>query len=206
MANPTGSTIKSLPIEYMVASPLLAAIKAHVMAAKAYADFFTSVCLFEDGGVRMIRLTYEESERDDAGNPTGKSFKRVVDVPFFAMVPMPSFGMDKVNVDFELEINTMEEAKQATDASLEAGFSYGFGPWGVSVKGKVSHHRESTRKTDTRSKYSFHVEASRAEPPEALTRVLDHVLNGTSAPIDADKAPALPTRSDKGSGGGKKGA
>jgi len=191
MANPTGAIIQSLPIEYMVASPLIAAIKAHVMAAQAYADFFKSVCLYEDGGVRMIRLAYEETERDDAGQPTGKNIKRVVDAPFFGMIPMPAFGMDKVTVDFELEISTIEESKQATDASLEASVKYGFGPWGVSAKGKVSHHRESTRKTDTRSKYSFHVEASRQDPPETLMRVLDHVLNGTSHPVDADKAPKL---------------
>lgn len=202
MANPTGQILKSLPIEYMVAQPLIAAIQAHVMAAKAYADFFKAVCLYEDGGVRMIRLTYAEQERDDAGNPTGHHIQRVVDMPFFAAIPMPSFGMDKVTVDFELEISTLEEAKNATDASLEASVKYGFGPWGVSVKGKVSHHRESTRKTDTRSKYSFHVEASRQDPPEALMRVIDHVLNGTSHPVDADKAPKL----NGGKGGGKKSA
>ena len=202
MANPTGQIIKALPIEYMVAQPLIAAIKAHVMAAQAYADFFKSACLYEDGGVRMVRLTYAEQETGDDGKATGKHIERVVDVPFFALVSMPSFGMDKVTVDFELEINTVEETKQATDASLEASVKYGFGPWGVSVKGKVSHHRESTRKTDTRSKYSFHVEASRQDPPEALMRVIDHVLNGTSHPVDAKDAPKL----NGGKGGTKKAA
>jgi hypothetical protein len=202
MANETGQIIKSLPIEYMVAQPLIAAIKAHVMAAQAYADFFKSACLYEDGGVRMIRLKYAEQETDDEGNATGKHVERVVDVPFFAMIAMPSFGMDKVNVDFELEISAVKASKQATDASIEASAKFGFGPWGASVKGKVSHHRESTRKTDTRAKYSFHVEASRQAPPEALMRVIDHVLNGTSHPVDSDKAPKL----NGGKGGGKKAA
>lgn len=198
MSNPTGNIIKALPIEHMVAAPLIAALKAHSMAAQSFADFFTKVCLFEDGGVKMIRLAYEEQELDSSGNSTGKTIKRVVDMPFFGAIPLPTFGVDKVNVDFELEINTVEETKTATDASVEASVKYGFGPWGVTAKGKVSHHRESTRKTDTRSKYSFHVEASRQPMPEALSRVLDHVLNGTSHPVDADKAPKLPD--DKGKG------
>jgi hypothetical protein len=174
----------------MVAAPILAAIKAHVAATQAYADFFKDVCLVENGGVRMVRFTYEESVHDDAGNPTGQVEKRIIDMPLVAAIPLPAFGVDNVTVDFDLEINTVDEKKSKTATEVAVSAKWGFGPWGVQVNGKVSHQRESTRKTDTRSKYAFHVEASRMEPPEAVNRVIDHIL-ASMKPIAADKASAL---------------
>lgn len=198
--NPVSGLIGSLPIEHMVAAPILAALKAHVAATQAFADFFTDVCMYKDGGVKMIRFLYEQTEMDDAGNPTGKVNKRAIDMPFFAAIPLPAMGVDKVNIKFELEINTIEENKSKTETSIAVDVKYGFGPWGVKVQGKLSHARENTRKTDTRSKYSFEIEASRQEPPEALMRVIDAILEVAKA-VPAESAPKLPEPAPAPTGG-----
>lgn len=40
-----GSVVNALPIDKMVAAPLMAAIQAQVAASKAFADFFMTVCI-----------------------------------------------------------------------------------------------------------------------------------------------------------------
>jgi hypothetical protein len=204
MADPVAGRIAALPIEKMVAAPLMASIKAHEEATKAFARFFQDVCILEYRSVRMMEFLWSRLELDADGNPTGESLKMLLQMPFFAGIPLPSFGVERVEVDFELEINSVEQTKSATDSEVAAKVKYGFGPWGVSVQGKVSHHRESLRKTDTRAKYHFKVEAARQPIPEALSRVIDHMLEGMF-PADANVAQkALPAAPADGDGGKKK--
>ena len=191
MANPVSGQINALPIHKMVATPIVAAIEAHEVACAAFATFFDKVCLDEKGNARIVRFGYQQAERSDDGEATGKTLNRVIDMPLFAVLPMPAFGVDKVEVDFELEINNIEETKSATDSKLEVAVKYGFGPWGVKATGSISHHREQTRKTDTRAKYSFHVEANRQPMPEALARVTEAIIRDVTNPIDKAKAPVL---------------
>lgn len=201
-SNPVSGQIKSLPVHKMVATPILAAIEAHEAACAAYSDFFDRVCLDENGMARTVRFAYQQAERSEDGEATGITLQRVIDLPLFAVLPMPSFGVDKVDVDFEIEIQNVEESKSATDSKIDVSVKYGFGPWGVKAHGSVSHHKEQTRKTDTRAKYSFHVEASRQEPPEALQRIIEAVIRDVSSPIEKDKAPKLPAPTGAGAGTG----
>ena len=194
-ATPVAGIIKSLPIEHMFAAPIMAGIKCHREACKAVADFIDEVGLNEDGSVKMVRFAYKEAEHDSDGNATGKSLERVIDLPFIAMVPLPALGVEKIVVDFELEVNTSESKSSSTEAKASVKAKLGFGWWSVSMSGSVSHKSEQTRKTDTRAKYSVHLEAGAQPPTEALMRVIDAMTAATVRPIAKDKAPALVTSS-----------
>ena len=198
MANPVSGQINSLPVHKMVATPILAAIDAHKAACAAFSEFFDQVCLDEKGNARIVRFGYQQAERTDEGDATGTTLNRVIDMPLFAVLPMPSFGVDKVTVDFEIEIQNIEESKSATDAKIDVSVKYGFGPWGVKAHGSVSHDKVQTRKTDTRAKYSFHVEANRQPMTEALARVTDAIIRDVTQPVAREHAPAL----TDGNGGG----
>lgn len=190
-ATPVAGIIKSLPIEHMFAAPVMAAIKCHREACKAVADFISEVGLNEDGTVKMVRFSYSEAEHDTDGNATGNVLERIIDLPFLAAVPLPALGVEKVTVDFELEVNTSESSKKSTEAKGSMKAKLGFGWWSVSMSGSVSHKSEQTRKTDTRSKYSVHLEAGAQSAPEALMRVVDTLTNAATRPIEKDKAPKL---------------
>lgn len=188
---PVAGIIKSLPIEHMFAAPVMAAIKCHREACKAVADFISEVGLNEDGSVKMVRFAYSEAEHDTDGNATGNTLNRVIDLPFIAAVPLPALGVEKVTVDFELEVNTSESKSSSTEAKASMKGKLGFGWWSVSMSGSVSHKSEQTRKTDTRSKYTVHLEAAAQPAPEALMRVVDAITNASTRPVEADKAPPL---------------
>ena len=71
------------------------------------------------------------------------------------------------------------------ETSGEGGFEgkIGWGPFSVSMHGKVSHKSEQTRKTDTRAKYSIHTALKRQGPPESLSRVIDFLTDAATKPV-----------------------
>lgn len=193
---PVSGIINSLPIDKMIAAPFIAAIDAQSVSVQKTAEFIDKVGLNEDGTVRMVPFAYKEQLHDANGDLTGAPVDRVISVPLIAITDIPRFTMQKASVDFELEVNTMEEDKSASEkeGSFDAEGKVGWGPFSLKVRahGKVSSHHEQTRKTDTRSKYSIHVEAGQTEQPEALSRVLDVLLDATTKPLPAGKQEPKP--------------
>jgi hypothetical protein len=196
-ANPVGGILKSLPISTMFAAPVQAAIETHTQACKAVAAFIDEVGMTEDGQVRMVRFSYKEAEIDESGEATGKSIDRVIDIPFIAAVPLPAIGVELVTVDFDLEVSTSESSSSQTESKGSFSAKAGWGPFSVKMSGSVSHKSQQTRKTDTRAKYTVHLEARKQEPPEALMRVIDCLTNAATKPLPAAKAPALPKPAKK---------
>ncbi len=56
--------VNSLPIEKMVAAPLVAAVKAQSEMSLSLAHFIQDVGIDKDGNMRMVTLKYEESSSD----------------------------------------------------------------------------------------------------------------------------------------------
>lgn len=177
-----GGIINSLPIEQMVAAPLMAAIKAQKEMSLQLAEYINSVGLDTNGNVRVVTFNYTDKLIGENGEIT--PVERSVQAPFLALTGIPNFAMEQVEINFELEVKTAEMDKQALDAKSNAETSGKF--FGVSFKmnASVSHHSEQTRSTDTSAKYSFRVTAQRQEPPESLMRVLDIMTNSLANPVE----------------------
>lgn len=190
--------LQSLPMQTMFASPILAAIDCHVAACEKVVEFVDKVGFNADKTVRMVRFAYSEPQFDAAGNATGQTIARVADIPFLATVPLPSLGVEKVTVDFELSVDTSDASSSSNEASASLDGSVGLAWWKVSFKGSYTHKSEQTRKTDTRARYTVHLEAVRQPPPEALMRVIDVITNATTKAVPKDKAPALAAPADAG--------
>jgi hypothetical protein len=75
-----------------------------------------------------------------------------------------------------MEVSTQTSTKSSTDSSAKVNASVGFGCWKASFEGKVSHHSESNRSSDTSAKYSIAVKGKQ-EKPEGLLKVLDMLNN-----------------------------
>lgn len=192
-ANPIGGILKDLPIGTMFSAPVMAGVDAQFAIAARLAEFIEKVGINKDGSVKMVRFSYKQAEMDQNGNPTGNTLERVVDAPFISMIPLPALGVEKITVDFDLEVSTSDQSSSSTEASASLSGSVGFAWWKVSFSGSVTHKSEQTRKTDTRAKYTVHLEVAKQDPPEALMRILDAITNAVAKPIPKDKAPALTT-------------
>lgn len=199
-ASPMGQILQSLPMQTMFAAPVMAAIDCHTAACEKVVEFITKVGFNEDKTVRMVRFEYTEAQMDTAGNPTGQNIQRVIDLPFIATVPIPSLGVDKMTVDFDMQVDTSDSSTTSNEASASLEGSVGFAWWKVSFKGSYTHKSEQVRKTDTRARYTVHLEVARQDPPEALMRVIDAITNASTRPLPKAKAPAP---AGAASGGGK---
>ena len=190
-----GSVLNALPLDKMIGGPLQAMITAQVQASKAYADFLLSVCI-QDGKAVAVQFDYDETIVDSEGNSKG-ILQKTMRIPLMAAVVHPIICIEEGTIDFELEISQSEAASSSTEAEASLAARVGWGPFSVSIKGRVSHKSEQTRKTDTRAKYSIHTLVKRQPMPEALNRVIDFLTDAATKPVlapsqDAAKPKALP--------------
>ena len=181
-----GGIINNLPIEKMIAAPLVATIKAQSQMSHLLAQYVQDVGIGEDGNVRMVTMKYDERVVDDTGSV--KSEARYIQAPFLALTGIPNLAIEDVNIAFDLEVTTAEEDKGTTkaDSSLDTSYKSIWCPVTAKFTGSVSHSSEQTRRTDTRAKYSFNVNARKQGTPEGLMRILDAVTNAVANPTSAE--------------------
>jgi hypothetical protein len=211
-ANPIGGVLNSLPMDTMFAKPLMAALNAHSAMCLQLGDFIDKIGFIEVGGtpaqgatpavpgqkaVRMVDWKWTAPAWNEDGTLTQKKDAQGKDigpadpipyfaqVPFLSMVPLPALAVEEVSVDFELEVNTSESTSSSTEAEASMSGKAGYLWFSASFSAKVSHKSEQTRKTDTRAKYAVSIKAKRQEPPEALMRMLDMVVDTVTKPKKA---------------------
>ena len=177
MADSIANQFTGLPIENLIAAPLLAACEGQKALSQSSTQFITEVGMDKDGNTKSVAFKYEDG-----------SEKVVMDVPLLAIINVPSLSVSEVNVNFDMEVSTQSASKSSTDSSATASASVGFGCWKASFEGKVSHHSENSRSSDTSAKYTISVKAI-DEKPEGLKRVFDMLNNSIgkqkgSAPSD----------------------
>jgi len=187
-----GGIINSLPIEKMVAAPLMAAINAQTEMSMQLANFVNKVGIESGNKVRMVTMEYQQVEANAEGKEETK--QRFIQAPFLAMTGIPNLAIEDVNISFELEVSTAEESKSSTTVDTETKGSAKGGGWftpkfEASFSAKVCHKSEQTRKTDTRAKYSFNVSARKQAPPEAFMRLIEVITDAATTPRET--APAL---------------
>jgi len=176
-----GAALQALPIDHMIAVPLLAAVSAQIRASRQYVDFIEKVGM-DKGKAIMVPFEYEEDKIGTDGQVVEHVSRKMV-VPLLALVQHPAMVVEEADVHFEMEVNTMESEHSMT--SGEGGFdaSVGYGPFSVHVHGKISHKSEQTRSTDTRSKYVFNVKMSHKGQTEGMSRVLDAMVDSAVRPV-----------------------
>lgn len=177
----TGDQLKAIPIESLVASPLVAVVDAQKQLSASMYNFIKEVALDENGQVKNVYFNY-------TANENGKEVNKTISAPFIAMTGIPNMAMELVTIDFEMEISTSD----SSNSSTEVGASASGGFFGVKFSGSVSHKSEQTRKSDTRSKYTFHVEAKKQETPEPLMRIIEAITNDVTKPAQIPEGETAP--------------
>ena len=166
MANTIANQFTGLPIENLISAPLLAAAEGQKSLASTTAAFITEVGMDDKGNTKSVTFNYDDGTE-----------KVLLDVPLLSIINVPSLCVDSIDVEFNMEVQTQSSTKSSTDVSTKVNASCGFACWKASFEGKVSHHSESNRSSDTSAKYSISVKGKQ-EKPEGLRKVLD-MLNGS---------------------------
>lgn len=105
-----------LNIESIIGAPLVAASKANVMMLTGQAQFLLDYCFTkeEGSGLRqplMIEMLLSQPVVDHTKQPTDPGYisinKMAFQVPLLCLLPLNSLAIDKVDVDFDLEITSV---------------------------------------------------------------------------------------------------
>ena len=164
--NQIANQFTGLPIENLISAPLLAAAEGQKSLASTTAQFITEVGMDDKGNTKSVTFNYEDGTEEVK-----------LDVPLLSIINIPSLCVDSIDVEFNMEVSTQNSTKSSTDTSATVNASCGFACWKASFEGKVSHHSESNRSSDTSAKYTVSVKGKQ-EKPEGLMKVLD-MLNSS---------------------------
>lgn len=179
-----GGIVNALPIEKMIAAPLVATVKAQSEMSLSLAHFIQDVGIDKDGNMRMVTLKYEENVPDPQNPQKSVPTERYVQAPFLAMTGLPNLAVDSADIAFDLEVSTAEDdtSKNNEDANVTTEYKSWWSPVSAKFTGNVTHSSEQTRHTDTRAKYSFNISARKQGTPEAFMRIIDVVTNAAANP------------------------
>lgn len=115
---------RSLDIESLISAPLVAVSKANVVMAQGQTRFLLDYCFtkVDDESYEpvLIKMAISKSvvvplpaETDEDGNPVSAETKYTTEtvtsyfsLPLLTIVPLNSLVVDKVNIDFDLEISS----------------------------------------------------------------------------------------------------
>ena len=174
---------KGLPMSDLIGGPLLACVDASRMCAQSTADFITQIGFSGTAPgpytTRQVEFSFERPAQSPSGVITQEKVE--INAPLLAIVPIPTFQVQSCTIDFEMEVHEQASSSSRTDMEASLTASAGWGPFKVSITGKASSHKEQARSSDTRAKYTVHVEAKSEGMPEGLARILD-MLQDACAP------------------------
>lgn len=171
-----------LPMRELIGAPLFAAAEAQEKLASTALDFYKRIGYDEDG--KKTRILEFTVERPVEGEPTN-IVKQTVKAPFIGLVPIPSLLIDRIDVDFQMEVTDTNVNKSDSQASIETNASAKWFTVQASVSGKVSTSRETTRTTNQTAKYQVHVSASQQPQTEGLSKLMD-IMASCIEPIKAE--------------------
>lgn len=160
-----------IPIEELVAAPLVAVCDSQKKLAQSAYEFMTEIGFNDEGKTRMVEFNLQ---RPIQGAPQPQDIK--VQVPFLGLVPLPNLLIDDVQVDFQSEVTTTEtsEDKYANEGSTSANANFKFGCFGsVSVSGKVVSNNENTNTSDQSAKHKVKVSELNSHQLEDLTKIIE---------------------------------
>ena len=141
---------KGLPMWELIAAPLIAAAEAQQELAATAWNFYQKIAFDEDGKTaRVLEFDIKRPIQQDGKMTT---MSQSVKAPFIGLVPIPSLLIDRVDVDFQMEVTDTSNVKSTTNAEVEAKASAKHWFINAEISGKVTTARENTRMTNQNGK------------------------------------------------------
>ena len=188
MANETvpSAEFLAIPLDLVVATPMLAAMKAQAATADATRMYIER--LIDPQTRRPVMVGLNLDFKDDAGEQHSTG----VQAPLLSLVPVPHMCIDAVNVQFKYEISQLAKDTRATGLNMELGVNSGaaLSPWvDASLRGSVTS-QSSVESTMNRSgSLDVTVHASEAPIPEGLAKLLTLLSNAILVSPSGPRAP-----------------
>ena len=191
--------LKGVPIDYLIATPLISASRANLAMAGVLTEFIDEVG-FKDGQTRLIKFKLTRPVKNMANTAAQLTTQEIeVQAPVLALVPLPALLIDTVNVDLTVEIvqKTFQKVTDKRHVDLKVGA--GWGAFTANFTGNYSLDKEATRDTNQTAKYTVRVVARQQQTPEGMSKLMD-VFHSTIEPIEIGGQTATPPPPPPGGG------
>lgn len=172
-----------LPMESLICKPIIAAAKAQQELCEVYIDEIKKLT-YKDGKEETNTLDFTYNRPIISQDGSVSTQEVTIKAPLLALVPVPTFTMDDLTVDFNMEEKSKELTSDKTreDMSSTVAYNSWFG-LDASITGKVSSDTEHKSQTDSSETYSIHARAIQQPPSEGmakLTSFLEQTMNPNS--------------------------
>ena len=176
---------KGLPMRELIAAPLIAAAEAQQELAATAWNFYKQIAFDDDG--KTARVLEFDIKRPIQQDGVMTTMPQSVKAPFIGLVPIPSLLIDRVDVDFQMEVTDTSNVKSTTNAEVETKASAKHWFINAEISGKVTTARENTRMTNQTAKYQIHVSASQQPQTEGLSKLMD-IMASCIEPINTESS------------------
>lgn len=171
--NGSGDQFKGLPMRELIGAPLFAAAEAQEKLAAIALDYYKKIA-YEDDGTTTRLLTFNLERPIVQDSVVSKETHNVeVKAPFIGLVPIPSLLIDRVDIDFQMEVTETNSSTDRSSTDVTTSVTSKWFGVNVGISGKVSSSRENTRSTNQTAKYQVHVSASQQPATEGLSKLMD---------------------------------
>jgi hypothetical protein len=186
-----------LNIESIISAPLIAASKANVVMVTGQTRFLLDYCFSkkEDDSRYspvMIEMIMTQGVIDSSKSPDDPDYIKKVDMPFsvplLCLVSLNSLAIDKVNVDFDLEITSMT-SYNIVDPGVERGKIV---DKKALLNGKISHKLGNAKSSPTKyksqssSRVMININAGPLPLPVGVLNIID-LYSKTIQPLPNSK-------------------
>lgn len=176
---------KGLPMRELIAAPLIAAAEAQQELAATAWNFYKQIAFDDDG--KTARVLEFDIKRPIQQDGVMTTMPQSVKAPFIGLVPIPSLLIDRVDVDFQMEVTDTSNVKSTINAKVETKVSGKSWLISAEISGKVTTARENTRMTNQTAKYQIHVSASQQPQTEGLSKLRD-IMASCIEPINTESS------------------
>lgn len=162
---------RGLPMSELIGAPMFAAAEAQQRLAGIAWEYYQKIAFDDNKKTRVLEFDIERPVIEEGADP--KLLNQKVKAPFIGLVPIPSLLIDRINVDFQMEVTDTNVNKSNSTAEAPTDISAKWFCTKVNIAGKVSTSRENTRTTNQTAKYQVNVTACQQPPTEGLSKLMD---------------------------------
>ncbi|MCD7953624.1 MAG: DUF2589 domain-containing protein [Synergistaceae bacterium] len=173
--------LKGLPMRELISAPLIAVCESQQQLAATALNFYKQIAYEDDG--KKTRCLEFDLERP-VQTPTGISKQPIhVKAPFIGLVPIPSLLIERVDIDFQMEVTDHSESKDKVNTEWKTQETAKWFTLSAEVTGRVTTSRENTRSSNQTAKYQVHVTAAQQQRTEGLSKLMD-IMASCIEPMD----------------------
>jgi hypothetical protein len=172
-----------LTIDALISSPLVAASKANAEMMLGQTQFILNTCFTKKEGETnsydpiMIQMSLSQSIIDSNKLPSDEDYMTIkkinFEVPLFCLIPINSLAIDKITVDFVMEVTSTSSWKLTDEDLDKTGKRVNKKQAQLNGKIKGGSNGNSQYSKDSSSKLTVHINASPLPLPMGMLTILD---------------------------------